>query len=31
MSLNEPVLTGPGAGRTVTNGSGSSSELKLGG
>jgi quercetin dioxygenase-like cupin family protein len=29
MSLNNPVLTGPGAGRTVTNGSGSSSELKL--
>jgi quercetin dioxygenase-like cupin family protein len=29
MSLNNPVLTGPGAGRTVTNASGSSSELKL--
>ena len=29
MSLNNPVLTGPGAGRTVTNGSGSSTELKL--
>jgi len=29
MSLNKPVLTGPGAGRTVTNGSGSSTELKL--
>jgi quercetin dioxygenase-like cupin family protein len=31
MSLNEPVLTGPGAGRTVTYGSGSSAELKLAG
>ena len=31
MSLNNPVLTGPGAGRTVTNGSGSSAELKLAG
>src|SRR3954451_5338608 len=30
MALNEPVLSGPGAGRTVTNG-GSSSELKLAG
>ena len=29
MPLNDPVLTGPGAGRTVTNGSGSSAELKL--
>ena len=29
MSLNKPVLTGPSAGRTVTNGSGSSTELKL--
>ena len=29
MSLNNPVLTGPSAGRTVTNGSGSSTELKL--
>jgi quercetin dioxygenase-like cupin family protein len=29
MSLNNPILTGPGAGRTVSNGSGSSSELKL--
>jgi quercetin dioxygenase-like cupin family protein len=29
MSLNDPVLTGPGAGRTVTNDGGSSSELKL--
>ena len=29
MSLNNPVLTGPGEGRTVTNGSGSSTELKL--
>jgi len=28
MSLNNPVLTAPGAGRTVNNGS-SSSELKL--
>jgi len=31
MPLNKPVLTGPGAGRTVTNGSGSSTELKLAG
>jgi quercetin dioxygenase-like cupin family protein len=29
MSLNKPVLTGPGAGRTVTRSSGSSTELKL--
>jgi quercetin dioxygenase-like cupin family protein len=29
VSLNQPVLTGPGAGRTVTNASGSSAELKL--
>jgi quercetin dioxygenase-like cupin family protein len=29
MPLNEPVLTGPGAGRTVNYGSGSSAELKL--
>ena len=29
MALSEPVLSGPGAGRTVTNGSGSSAELKL--
>ena len=29
MSLSEPVLTGPGAGRTVTKSSGSSTELKL--
>ena len=29
MSLDEPVLTGPGAGRTVTKSSGSSTELKL--
>jgi quercetin dioxygenase-like cupin family protein len=31
MSLAEPVLTGPGAGRTVTHGGGSSAELKLAG
>ena len=31
MPLNEPVLTGPGAGRTVSYGSGSSVELKLAG
>ena len=31
MPLNEPVLTGPGAGRTVTSGSGTSAELKLAG
>ena len=29
MALTEPVLSGPGAGRTVTYGSGSSAELKL--
>jgi quercetin dioxygenase-like cupin family protein len=29
MPLNEPVLTGPSAGRTVSYGSGSSAELKL--
>jgi quercetin dioxygenase-like cupin family protein len=29
MPLNEPVLTGPGAGRTVTYGNGSSAELKV--
>src|SRR3954454_12483805 len=29
MSLNKPVLTAPGAGRTVTSGTGSSSELKI--
>src|SRR4051812_34917379 len=29
MPLNQPVLTGPGAGRTVDSGSGSSFELKL--
>src|SRR3954452_2098749 len=31
MALSEPVLTGPGAGRTVTHGGGTSSELKLAG
>ena len=31
MSLTEPVLTGPGAGRTVTHGGGTSTELKLAG
>jgi quercetin dioxygenase-like cupin family protein len=31
MPLNEPVLTGPGAGRTVSNDGGSSAELKLAG
>jgi quercetin dioxygenase-like cupin family protein len=31
MPLNEPVLTGPGVGRTVSYGSGSSAELKLAG
>jgi quercetin dioxygenase-like cupin family protein len=31
MALTEPVLSGPGAGRTVTYGSGSSAELKLAG
>ena len=29
MPVHEPVLTGPGAGRTVSYGSGSSAELKL--
>ena len=29
MPVNDPVLTGPGAGRTVTHGNGSSAELKL--
>src|SRR3954470_10613437 len=31
MSLSNPVLTGPGAGRTVTSGHGSSTELKISG
>jgi quercetin dioxygenase-like cupin family protein len=31
MALTEPVLSGPGAGRTVTYGNGSSAELKLAG
>jgi quercetin dioxygenase-like cupin family protein len=31
MSLNQPVLTGPGAGRSVTYGTGSAAELKLSG
>ena len=31
MALSEPVLSGPGAGRTVTYGGGSSAELKLAG
>jgi quercetin dioxygenase-like cupin family protein len=31
MSVAQPVLTGPSAGRTVTYGSGSSAELKLAG
>ena len=31
MALSEPVLSGPGAGRTVTSGHGSSAELKLAG
>ena len=31
MSLNEPVLTGPNAGRTVTKSSGTSTELKIAG
>jgi quercetin dioxygenase-like cupin family protein len=31
MSLSDPVLTGPRAGRTVTSGNGSSAELKLAG
>lgn len=29
MALTDPVLSGPGTGRTVTQGSGSSAELKL--
>ncbi len=29
MALTDPVLSGPGAGRTVTHGGGSSAELKL--
>ena len=29
MSLSEPVLTGPGSGRTTTSGHGTSAELKL--
>ena len=31
MALSEPVLSGPGAGRTVTHGGGTSAELKLAG
>lgn len=31
MSVSDPVLTGPGAGRTVTSGRGSSAELKIAG
>ena len=31
MPLTDPVLTGPGAGRTVTHGGGTSTELKLAG
>jgi quercetin dioxygenase-like cupin family protein len=31
MSLSDPVLTGPRAGRTVTSGNGSSTELKISG
>ena len=31
MSLTDPVLTGPGAGRSVTHGRGTSTELKLAG
>src|SRR5215208_5629200 len=31
MALSEPVLSGPGGGRTVTYGGGSSAELKLAG
>src|SRR3954470_6411520 len=31
MALNEPVLSGPGAGRTVTHGNGTTTELKLAG
>jgi hypothetical protein len=31
MSLSDPILTGPGAGRTVDYGHGSSAELKIAG
>src|SRR5438046_7608412 len=31
MALSEPVLSGPGAGRTVTHGGGTSTELKIAG
>src|SRR5437763_6900148 len=31
MALSDPVLSGPGAGRTVSHGGGTSSELKLAG
>jgi quercetin dioxygenase-like cupin family protein len=31
MALSEPVLSGPGAGRSVTHGNGTSTELKLAG
>ena len=31
MALSEPVVSGPGGGRTVTYGGGSSTELKLAG
>jgi hypothetical protein len=31
MALSEPFLSGPGAGRTVTHGHGTSTELKLAG
>ena len=31
MALSEPVLSAPGAGRTVTHGRGTSTELKLAG
>ena len=31
MALSEPVLSGPGAGRTVTHGNSTSTELKLAG
>ena len=31
MAQSEPVLSGPGAGRTVTHGGGTSAELKLAG
>lgn len=31
MALSEPVLSGPGAGRTATHGGGTSAELKLAG